>query len=134
MFVYYHFGKHNDDIKKITWRKLVYMMEQIKEINVLNERLKNDVYVFLKHSSTCGISASAFDQFLSFVNDNQRVHTGYLIVQEDRELSNVIAELFEVKHESPQLLIFQKGRLKWHISHAGIRKETIEEQLLYLAD
>ncbi|MDF2534631.1 MAG: thioredoxin family protein [Bacillales bacterium] len=110
------------------------MMEQVKEINVLNERLKNDVYVFLKHSSTCGTSASAFDQFLSFVNDNQRVHTGYLIVQEDRELSNVIAELFEVKHESPQLLIFQKGRLKWHTSHRGIRKDTIEEQLLNLAD
>lgn len=110
------------------------MMEQIRKINVFNERLKNDIYVFLKHSSTCSVSEEAFDQFLSFVNDNPRVHTGYLIVQEDRELSDIIAELFEVKHESPQLFIFQKGRLKWHTSHRGVRKDIIKEQLLNLTD
>ena len=52
----------------------------------------------------------------------------YLNVQEARPLSNAIAEQFQVKHESPQALLFVDGELKWHASHWTLTYDELKKQ------
>jgi len=96
------------------------------------QKLTNDLdkFIFFKNSMTCPISTSAFSQFEQFTQEYPNVPTYYLNVQQSRELSNYIAEKFGVKHESPQILLFQDKQIVWHTSHWSITKEEIEKQAL----
>ena len=98
-------------------------VETIEDFNQVLE--KENHFILIKHSLTCPISKAAFDEYEQFVAEHQDVPTYYLYVQEARELSNHIAEHFEIKHESPQALLFDDGKVKWNASHRSITKESL---------
>ena len=50
-----------------------------------------------------------------------------MVVQEQRELSNEIAEKLSITHESPQVIVLEKGSVKTVFNHHDIQKEKIEE-------
>ena len=82
-------------------------------------------YVFvLKHSNTCPISERAMDQFNKFLYERD-MDGYYLIVQEERELSNYIEEKTGIKHESPQAFYFVNGEASWHESHDNITVSSL---------
>ncbi|WP_110114145.1 bacillithiol system redox-active protein YtxJ [Bacillus sp. CGMCC 1.16541] len=98
-----------------------------EEFNQIMEEHKK--FLFLKHSVTCPISSAAFEEFKSYVEQSNVLPAYYLHVQEARPLSNDIAEEFGVKHESPQVLLFHQGTVKWHESHWRITKSELENQV-----
>lgn len=84
----------------------------------------NDIILF-KHSMTCSISSIAkrrLDEDWS--NDNAQLY--YLDLLAHRNISNLIAEKFDVHHESPQALIIKKGICIYDTSHLDI---TVQELL-----
>ncbi|WP_102345254.1 bacillithiol system redox-active protein YtxJ [Bacillus sp. Marseille-P3661] len=85
-------------------------------------------FILIKHSLTCPISQEAYEEYGKFTENNE-IPSYYLFVQEARPLSNFIAETFEVKHESPQTLLFTDGRVQWHASHWNITEGKIKEAL-----
>lgn len=85
------------------------MLEKIDTVEQFDELVKNNSKFFLlKHSLTCPISQAAYKEYEKFAGINQDIPTYYLAVQDSRPLSNEIAERFEIKHESPQAILFQK--------------------------
>jgi bacillithiol system protein YtxJ len=44
----------------------------------------------------------------------------YLDLLEYRSISDIIAERFSVRHESPQLILIRDGRAVYHASHSEI--------------
>ncbi|WP_066172978.1 bacillithiol system redox-active protein YtxJ [Bacillus marinisedimentorum] len=103
-------------------------VETVAEFKKLLEGKKN--FLFVKHSLTCPISAQAFEAYGHFTEDYPEVETFYLHVQEARELSNYIAEVTGVKHESPQALLFEAGRVSWNESHWNITYDTLQNKML----
>ncbi|WP_335871299.1 bacillithiol system redox-active protein YtxJ [Bacillus sp. 2205SS5-2] len=102
--------------------KKVHTIEEFEEI------LKNESrFFFMKHSLTCPISGSAFNQYQSFAT-NSDDQTYFLAVQDSRKLSNYIAEKFGVRHESPQALLFVGGKPVWDASHYSITTETLSSR------
>lgn len=89
---------------------------------------RNEKFLLIKHSLTCPISGNAFDEYENFIKENN-FPTYYLYVQEARPLSNYIAENFGVKHESPQALLFESGKVKWHASHWDITKSSLKQAI-----
>lgn len=86
--------------------------------------------LLFKHSTTCPISAGAFSEYNSFIEGTDRNIACYLVkVIEDRSVSNEIANITDVKHESPQLFVIQNNEVKWHTSHSKITVGSIEEAL-----
>ncbi|WP_066292219.1 bacillithiol system redox-active protein YtxJ [Bacillus sp. FJAT-29937] len=79
----------------------------------------------LKHSSTCPISQAAYEEYESFAEEHDSLPIYYLVVQEERPLSNQIAEKVNIKHESPQVLLFKNGEVIWHASHWKITYESL---------
>ena len=101
--------------------------KRLSSVKELIEASEAHPVFLLKHSKTCPISAQNkkdTDQF--FVSHPNEV--GYLlIVQEQRELSNKIAEELGVKHETFQLIYLSEGKVKDVLNHYESTKENIEK-------
>lgn len=55
----------------------------------------------------------------------------YLLdVVKDRPLSMMVAEAYQVHHESPQALLIVNGECVFDESHNGITAEEIEEEII----
>jgi len=53
----------------------------------------------------------------------------YLDIIAFRPISNEIANRFRVEHQSPQLLIINKGECTFHTSHLDISTSVVEKQV-----
>ncbi|HMR46576.1 MAG TPA: bacillithiol system redox-active protein YtxJ [Bacteroidia bacterium] len=75
--------------------------------------------VIFKHSTRCSLSAFAkkvlLSEFSEELGDEFDVY--YLDLLNNRMLSNTIAKRYEVQHESPQILILDRGKCIYHASH-----------------
>lgn len=102
-------------------------MEKIDGIAQFEKLLEEKEAFFLfKHSTTCPVSAAAFDEYQAFLDGEENDQTGYyLAVQDSRELSNYIAEAADIRHESPQVIFFKEGKPKWTESHWKITKNNL---------
>ncbi|WP_019243902.1 MULTISPECIES: bacillithiol system redox-active protein YtxJ [Bacillus] len=104
-------------------------LEHISTEQQLEGYLDKERFMLFKHSATCPISAEAFKEYQHFNDQHPEVPAIYLIVQEDQELSQFVAEKFHVKHQSPQMIIFKNGNVAWHESHWRITVESISKAL-----
>lgn len=85
--------------------------------------------LLFKHSTRCSISHMAKARLdRGPISDNIDYH--YLDLLNYREISNKIAEDFQVHHESPQVLLIVNGECVYDESHNGILPEEIAEQAL----
>lgn len=101
------------------------MAIKLSSIDQFEQVLEENKYVFvLKHSETCPISANAIDQFNKFLYERD-MDGYYLIVQQERALSDYIEEKTNVKHESPQAFYFVKGQAIWNASHDHINVKSL---------
>lgn len=76
--------------------------------------------VLFKHSATCSISVSVKREYDAFVAANPDVPTRLVIVQNERPLSNALARVLRVQHESPQAIVVRQGEVLWHASHRRV--------------
>lgn len=84
-------------------------------------------YWLFKHSSTCPVSAAAWNEFNEYCSLHPNQLFLFLVVQEDRELSQKVAEITGIKHESPQLFHFASEKVDWHASHGDITSKSMME-------
>lgn len=102
------------------------MLEKIDTIEQFSEVLKKESkFYLLKHSLTCPISHAAYKEYEKYADENQDIKAYYLAVQEARPLSNEIAEKFQIKHESPQAILFSNGEALWNASHWKITNRSL---------
>jgi|SRR4051794_1939643 bacillithiol system protein YtxJ len=102
------------------------MLGKIESVEQFDELLKNESkFYLLKHSLTCPISHAAYKEYEKYTNETQDVPTYYLAVQDSRPLSNEIAERFQIKHESPQAILFADGEAVWNASHWKITNRSL---------
>jgi bacillithiol system protein YtxJ len=95
--------------------------EQLKQI-ISKSQIK--AQVIFKHSTRCSISAVAL-QRLQKVEQPSGIDFYFLDLIAYRSLSNKIAEVFKVHHESPQVLIVKDGVCVYDESHMGISMHEI---------
>lgn len=81
-----------------------------------------------KHSTTCPISAAAYEQVHAFEGKSP-VPIYLLKVIEDRTASNYVAEVTGIKHESPQAILFKEGKPVFSVTHWKITENALLEAL-----
>ena len=104
-------------------------------ITLTSEEQLNDIVsksaikpqVIFKHSTRCSISSVA-QQRLQKGNLPENIDFHYLDLIANRGLSNKIADIFHVHHESPQVLIIKDGKCIYDESHLAISVHDIIEQ------
>ena len=102
-------------------------MKELKTVNEWSDVLKNSEegpLLVLKHSTTCPVSAAAYNEFESSAKDIPKY---FLKVRESRPVSNEIESDLRVVHESPQLFLLKDGKAIWQATHYSISKSKIEK-------
>ena len=84
--------------------------------------------VIFEHSTTCSISKMAFSRF-ERAEAPDSIDFYYLDLLNYRSISNAIAEIFQVHHESPQVLLIKNGECVYDESHYGIMMDELLEQV-----
>ncbi len=88
----------------------------------LADRSEERPVVIFKHSLTCPISATAYEQMAEFDGEVALVE-----VQRARELSAEIESRLGVAHESPQAIVLHHGQVVWKASHFKITADAVAE-------
>ena len=83
--------------------------------------------VIFKHSTRCSISAVAL-QRLQKAEQPSDIDFYFLDLIAHRDISNKVAQVFGVNHESPQVLLIKDGLCVFDESHLGIHMDDILEQ------
>lgn len=89
----------------------------------------NSWLIIFKHSPICPVSANARRRFESnwpnlTLKNPCKVYLVDVISQ--RSVSNYISSKSEVRHESPQLLVFNRGKCIFQAAHNSIDAQVIE--------
>lgn len=84
-------------------------------------------YWLFKHSSTCPVSAAAWNEYNEYCSLHPNQLFLFLVVQEDRELSKEIEAITGIKHESPQLFHFANEQVDWQATHNKIKNKSMQE-------
>ncbi len=89
--------------------------------------LLNDepLFAVFKHSTRCSISDMAKNRLEREWKLDLPIY--YLDLLEHRDVSNLIAELSGIEHQSPQLLVFRFGKVIYHASHNSIDVNEVRE-------
>lgn len=110
--------------QNINWVKFT-NAEQLKEF--IQESNEQPV-LFFKHSIRCSISSMALNRVESDW-DLEDVTPVYLDLINFRNLSNLLAETFEVEHQSPQVILVKEGKSIYNASHGEISVAGIKMNL-----
>ena len=101
----------------LSWTPLI----SVEEINTIREISKIQAILIFKHSTSCGISRMVMKQFESLFNEeNKHLKVYYLDLLNFREVSSKLSEVFQVIHQSPQLLVIKNGISVYDKSHYEI--------------
>jgi len=91
---------------------------------------KKGKVVLYKHSTQCGISDGALEEIREFLKSRAGVgEFYYLDLLAYRDVSNEIARRLSVKHESPQAIFLDDGKVAAVLNHRAIRVPAIEKAL-----
>ena len=102
---------------------------KIEDENQLREIKNKPGYsIIFKHSTRCSISMMAKKRVEMDADELPENVTPYFLdLIAHRNISGQIAEVFQVHHESPQLLLIKDGECILDQSHGGISiTETVE--------
>ncbi len=109
------------------WR----VLNDLKQLDVIDEESKQTTIVLFKDSTTCGISASVKYRLEGdWAQLDSNVTLYYLDLLSYRPISNAIAERYGVVHQSPQIIIVKGGRAVYNISHHRISVPDLNQNIV----
>jgi len=118
-------GEQDKLNSKINWIPLNYL-GQLDELVAFSDQKPA---VIFKHSTRCSVSRFALKQFEKEFDLEDKVDAYFLDLLEYRDISNEIANRFNVYHQSPQLLLIKEGKSVYDVSHDEIDAEELKGKL-----
>lgn len=117
------FGSSEEEKSETTFWKIIRSEEDLN--NAVAESFTKKVVIF-KHSTSCYISKMVLKNFEKEVQESEKdVSYYFLDLLANRNLSNQIADDFNVTHQSPQLIVLEKGSAVKNASHQSISVSLI---------
>ena len=111
--------------KQLPWISLT----SVEQLNDIAKKSTSRAQIIFKHSTTCGISRMVLNRFEKnpVLHHNEDLDLYFLDLHRYRDVSNEIAQKFQVLHQSPQLLVIKEGQAIAHQSHGGIAAIRLED-------
>ena len=103
-------------------------LENIAALEQVKKDSESQTVMIFKHSTSCAISNMAINRLERSWQPAEvpGLKPYYLDLLRYREISNKIAEVFEVPHESPQVIVIKNGKSVYNTSHMGINYQDIK--------
>jgi monothiol bacilliredoxin len=106
---------------------------RIESIDQLNEVLLNvsdRPKLLFKHSTRCGVSSMALNSFENQWESGTEICDLYFVdLLRNRDVSNEIAEITGIMHQSPQAIIIKGKEIIYDATHSSIDSRKIQTLL-----
>ena len=109
------------------WKNLI-TREQVADII---EESQDHPVIILKHSTICSLSFVAKDRLERDWDEHEmdNIQSYLLDIISNRDISNYLAEIFGIPHQSPQLLLIHRGECIYDTSHLAISYRELWKQI-----
>jgi bacillithiol system protein YtxJ len=105
-----------------------YTLDKMEQFDEIDEISQTKPVVLFKHSTRCSISRMALKQFDAEINYPEEKIDWYLLdLLNHRDLSNEIANRYNVVHQSPQIVVIRNGKAVFNESHDSISAEDLKQ-------
>lgn len=114
-------GENNEVNSNVNWIPL----KDVSQLDEIVENSNDKTIGIFKHSTRCSISRFVLKQFEKEYNLDDKVDLYFLDLLNHRDISNEIANQFQVVHQSPQLILVKNGVAVYNTSHSEIDASQI---------
>lgn len=117
-------GSEKESEEKSPWITLT----SLEQLDAIEHKSAARTQIIFKHSTTCGVSRMVLNMFQKNpLLQGNSLDFYFLDLHRHRQISNEIAQKFQVLHQSPQLLVIRNGQTVAHGSHGGINEMDLEK-------
>jgi bacillithiol system protein YtxJ len=111
----------------MNWIKL----ETETQLNEIQQKSHDQPILIFKHSTRCSISRTTLDRLERNWNSEEasEIQPYFLDLIANRNISNLVAEDFQVEHQSPQVLLIRNGKSIYDRSHFDIDFKSIKQEI-----
>jgi len=103
------------------------IIQSESQLDAIIEQSKVKPCLIFKHSTTCPISSMAKRRLeMNWDIGEGEMDVFYLDLLSYRPVSNLIAQKFQIEHQSPQVLLIEDGICTFNTSHLDISAEEIK--------
>ncbi len=104
-------------------------LTDINQLNQIRENSQDTPIMIFKHSTSCSTSSMVKGRLERNWNEEEMKHVQsyYLDLIRHREISNIISEQYNIRHESPQVLIIRAGEAVDNFSHFEIDYASVQK-------
>jgi bacillithiol system protein YtxJ len=97
-------------------------LNSVTQLEEIKKESEGSPVLIFKHSTRCSTSRMSLDRLERNWNEKESngMRAYFLDLLHYRNISNLIAELFGVEHESPQVILVVKGKAVLDLSHFEI--------------
>lgn len=115
------------EIEEVPWHTLT----DAQQLDDILEESREKPIVIFKHSTRCGISRMVLGNFEREydLGKDKEVKLYFLDLLASRNVSNEVASRFNVRHESPQMIILKDGKVVHHASHHSIDMKDVKKTI-----
>jgi len=103
-------------------------LTNIDQLTEIDQQSFNRPQFIFKHSTRCSISGMVLTR-LERSKAPEDIDCYILDLIKHRDISNKIAQEYDVYHESPQVLLIKNGECVYDESHYGITMDAVVEQV-----
>jgi bacillithiol system protein YtxJ len=119
-------SSESESNSKIKWR----LLTDLGQLNELIELSHQQPIIIFKHSTRCSISRFVLKSFENeYEFSEEELLPYFLDLLSYRNISNEIANRFEIMHQSPQILFIKDGVCGFNSSHENIHVESLRKYL-----
>ena len=117
----------SNEAKEATELPWIQLMSKNQLLDI-QDKSHSRTQIIFKHSTTCGISRMVLGMFSrQYALNAENADLYFLDLHAYREVSNEVAAVFQVIHQSPQLLVIKNGKTIFHTSHGAISEVDLEQ-------
>lgn len=97
-------------------------LTSLDQLDQIDQESKNGPVAIFKHSTRCSISAASLNRMERNWDGTKSgdLKMYFLDLIQYREVSNAIAQRYQVEHQSPQILLIADEKCQYHTSHFSI--------------
>jgi bacillithiol system protein YtxJ len=99
------------------------MFKKVPSVATIMDDGKKQPVIIFKHSTACSVSARAKGEVEAFMKETGK-DVCLVVVQDEKMVSNELADKLKIQHESPQLLVVDKKNVTV-LNHFSITKDKI---------
>jgi bacillithiol system protein YtxJ len=112
--------------EQLPWVRL----ESIDQLNQIIQTTHDKPVLLFKHSTRCGVSTMALNSFENTWSSGTDLANIYILdLLNHRDVSNEIAVLTGIVHQSPQVIVLKGSEIVYDASHSSIDARRIESIL-----